>query len=311
VRQTLTVLVVGVFATVACVMPLGESTTISQARLSDSSLGRLSVATDTLDPPTSLVASGGARATLSWTPTVDAYATGYAVLRTTTSGGSYTQVATATPATTSTFADTPSVDGTYYYVLRSYIQNWTSVPTNQVSATVAVGNTGLKPCTAQAADTGGDGNGYELNPTNGCAADGLVATDVNSGTTTNTTCTNTGKDRHRFSSFTLGLPGSVTSISGITVKATAGIDAVAGTNRICAQVSWNAGSSWTATEQVIVTGTGQTTYTFGGSTYLWGRTWAVGQFTDPNFQVRLIDVSSVTTRDFAIDTVQVQVNYTP
>jgi hypothetical protein len=28
-------------------------------------------------------------------------------------------------------------------------------------------------------------------------------------------------------------------------------------------------------------------------------------------QVRLIDVSSVTTRDFAIDTVQVQVNYSP
>jgi hypothetical protein len=281
------------------------------AFLVDSATSVATFTTDGLDPPTSLSATGGASAALAWTPTVDTYASGYQVLRSTTSGSGYAQVATATPRTASSYADVPATDGTYYYVLRSYLSSWTSAQTAEVSAVVKMGNTGLKACTTQSADTNGDANGYEVSAANGCADDGLAASDVNSGTSTSTSCANTGKDRHRFATFGLGLPGAVTSINGITVKVKEALDATAGTNLICAQLSWNAGTSWTATQQVNVTSTAQTWYTLGGSAFLWGRAWAVGDLSDANFRVRLIDVSSVTTRDFFLDSVQVQVNYTP
>jgi hypothetical protein len=281
------------------------------AVLIDSGTSDATFTTDGLDPPTSLSATGGASAGLAWTPTVDTYASGYQVLRSTTSGSGYAQVATATPRTASSYADVPATDGTYYYVLRSYLSSWTSAQTAEVSAVVKMGNTGLKACTTQSADTYGDGNGYEVNATNGCADDGLVASDVNSGTNNNTSCANAGKDRHRFATFGLGLPGAVTSINGLSVSVKVAVDATGGTNRICAQLSWNAGTSWTATQQVNLTSTAQTWYTLGGSAFLWGRAWAVGDLSDGNFRVRLIDVSSVSTRDFFLDSVQVQVTYTP
>jgi hypothetical protein len=281
------------------------------AVLIDSGTSDATFTTDGLDPPTSLSATGGASAGLAWTPTVDTYASGYQVLRSTTSGSGYAQVATATPRTASSYADVPTTDGTYYYVLRSYLSSWTSAQTAEVSAVVKMGNTGLKACTTQSADTNGDANGYETNPGNGCTDDGLTANDVNSGTSTNTSCANAGKDRHRFATFGLGLPGAVTSIDGLSVSVKVAVDATGGTNRICAQLSWNAGTSWTATQQVNVTSTAQTWYALGGSAFLWGRAWAVGDLSDGNFRVRLIDVASVSTRDFFLDSVQVQVTYTP
>jgi hypothetical protein len=281
------------------------------ARLVDSATTTLQASTDTLAPPTNLAATGGSRASLTWTPTTDAYASGYEVLRSTTSGSGYTQVATATPQTASSFSDTPAADGTYYYVLRSYIQSWTSALTGEVAAAVKVGNTGPRACTSQAADLGGDNNGFEGSSANGCAIDGLLATDTNTGTNTSTTCTDAGKDKHQFSVFAFGLPATVTSINGITVQPKLAMDATGGTNRICAQLSWNSGASWTAAQQVSVTSTALTTYTLGGTTSLWGRVWTTSNFADVNFRVRLISVSSVTTRDYSLDGVRVQVNYTP
>jgi hypothetical protein len=265
--------------------------------------------TDTLAPPTGLSASGGASVSLAWTPTVSTYAAGYNILRSTTSGSGYAQVGTATPRSASSYTDAPAA-GTYYYVLTSYDQNWLSVQTAQVSASVnAV--TGFKPCTAQAADTGGDGDGYELNPANGCADDGLSASDVSSGTNTKTTCTDTGKDRHRFSVFGLGLPGAVTSINGISLKVKLGANQVSGVTRVCAELSWDGGTSWTAAQTIDLSATALTYYTLGGATSLWGRTWTVGNFSDASFVVRLTDASNSSVRTFQLDTVQVQVTYTP
>jgi hypothetical protein len=285
--------------------------TVTRARMIDADTTTQTVTTDTLNPPTSLAATGGSTAALTWTPTVDTYASGYQVLRSTTSGSGYAQVGTATPRSASSFNDTPSVDGTYFYVLRSYIQNWTSAQTAEVSASVKMGVTGFKACTSQAADSGGDNNGYELNPASGCADDAAVASDANSGTGTGTTCSATGKDRHRFQNFGLGLPGVVNSITGITVKTKSAISAVTGTNILCAQLSWDGGTNWTATQQVNITSASLTYYTFGGTTFLWGRAWAVGNLSDANLRVRLIDVANSTARTFTIDTVQVQVKYVP
>ncbi|MCP4960603.1 MAG: hypothetical protein GY925_15210 [Actinomycetia bacterium] len=91
-------------------------------------------ATDTLDPPTSVTAASGANITLDWTATTDIYATGYRILRATSSGGPYTQVAQITPRTTVTYTDSPA-DGTYYYVLRAYHLGWESADSNEATAT--------------------------------------------------------------------------------------------------------------------------------------------------------------------------------
>jgi hypothetical protein len=89
---------------------------------------------DTLDPPTGLTATGGASITLNWTATPDTYAGGHRVLRGTTTGGPYTQIAEVTPRTTVTYNDAPAA-GTYYYVVRAYYQSWESANSNEASAT--------------------------------------------------------------------------------------------------------------------------------------------------------------------------------
>jgi hypothetical protein len=91
--------------------------------------------TETLDPPTSFTATAALllRVNLAWTVTVDARATGYQVFRATASGGPYTQVATVTPRSATTYQDTVPLPGQYYYVLRTYFGSWTSVTSNEAS----------------------------------------------------------------------------------------------------------------------------------------------------------------------------------
>lgn len=284
---------------------------MSAALLTDSSSAGSLLTADFLDPPTGPAATGGAIVTLTWTPTTDAYASGYTVDRATSSGGSYSQVGTLTPRTASTTTDVPPTAGTYWYVLRAYSASWTSAATPEVSAAFGSSNTGFKRCTAQASDTGGDGNGYEGTSANGCQVDNVVATDTNSGSGTSTLCTSTAKDRHRFSAFGLGVPITATAINGITVNYRLGIDLVSGTNLVCAQLSWDGGTTWTTAQSTAVTATSLTNYTLGGSTNTWGRTWTIAQLTDANFRVRLINVSNNNARDFRLDGIEVQVTYTP
>lgn len=94
--------------------------------------------TDTLDPPTGLTASVvSSDIQLDWTPTADTYATGYEVQRGTDSGGPYSTIATVTPYTATNYTDDTVSPGTpYYYVLQTYFQNWLSVYSNEVSASV-------------------------------------------------------------------------------------------------------------------------------------------------------------------------------
>jgi hypothetical protein len=105
------------------------------ARMTDGETVAVTFSTETLDPPTNLdgTATLGLIVTLTWTATVDTRATGYQVLRSTTSGGPYTQIAAVTPRTTTTYIDVPIVPGTYHYVLRTYFGSWTSVNSNQKS----------------------------------------------------------------------------------------------------------------------------------------------------------------------------------
>jgi hypothetical protein len=281
------------------------------ARLTGADASTLSVSTDTLAPPTGLAASGTVSAALSWTPTNDTYATGYQVLRSTTSGSGYAFIGTVTPRTATATTDSPG-NGTFYYVLRSYFQNWDSVDRNEASVSLGIVSTGDKGCTAasNAADTGGDGNGYETTPGSSCADGGGIATDASTGTNTTLSCIDAGKDRHRFWDFSLGVPGTAT-IQGIALRADMGLNNNSGTSTLCAQLSWDGGTNWTALKSVAITSVGEATYTLGGAADTWGRTWTGGQLSNASFRVRLVDVSDRSTKDFRLDFVAVNVTYTP
>jgi hypothetical protein len=114
---------------------LGVPVQQALALLGDNETVAATFSTETLDPPTSVNATAALFLTvdITWTPTVDTRATGYQILRSTTSGSGYVQVGTATPSSATSFADLPLVPGTYYYVVRSYYASWTSVNSNEDS----------------------------------------------------------------------------------------------------------------------------------------------------------------------------------
>jgi hypothetical protein len=268
--------------------------------------------TGTVAPPTSLAAAAqGTTVTLTWTPSVTSAADGYTVHRGAAAGGPYTQIGTVTPVGAMTTSDTPGT-GTWYYVLRTFLGSWTSALSNEAMISIGMPvSTGPQDCTSQAADTGGDNNGYETNPDSGCATPGQVAVDVSSGTNSTLSCTNAGKDRHRFWGYAFGVPSGARAINGMTVQLVAGMNNNGGTTRICAQLSWDGGATWTTTKDVTLAATGLTTYTLGGSDDDWGHSWTSDQLSTTSFRLRLIDVTSQPTKDFRLDSATVSVTYTP
>lgn len=173
-------------------------------------------------------------------------------------------------------------------------------------------NTGLLGPTASAAVTSGSGdnNGYELNPANAFANDGVLAVDMNSGTNNNTSCTSNRKDRHTFYNYNFSVPGGAT-ITGIEVRLDGRADSTSGSPRFCVQISWDGGASWTTAKSTSTLTTSEATYLLGGAADTWGRAWASGDFANGNFRVRITDVASSTARDFSLDWIAVQVTYTP
>jgi hypothetical protein len=300
------VLVAGLLAAAAATAPA------TLARLTDQDTSTVGISTDTLAPPTGLGATGTVTASLTWTPSSDAYAAGYQVLRSVTSGSGYAVVSTVTPGSASSTTDSPG-SGTFYYVLRTTFQNWHSLDSNQASVTLGQASTGYKACTAtsNAADTGGDGNGYESNPGQACADGGSFALDASSGSNNVVSCANAGKDRHRWWDFNLGVPGTVASVDGIALRADLSLNNNGGTTLFCAQLSWDGGTNWTALKSITPTGAAETTYTFGGAADDWGHTWTGSQLSNANFRVRIIDAASQTTKDFRLDFLAVNVTYVP
>ena len=302
----------GLQALVVAILVAGVTTPQTLAVFTDTDSSTKSFTTDTLNPPTSLAATGGATtATLTWVPTVDAYAAGYEVWRSTTSGSGYAFIGNVTPQTATSTTNTPGANGVYYYILRSFFQNWRSLNSNEASATIGTLTTALRGCGSSAADTGGDGNGYETNTGNACANDGNDAEDRRTGVTgRSTSCTDAQNDRHRFRDFTLGLPGAVSAVNGILVRADLGMSNNSGTSNLCVELSWDGGTSWTAPKVVTLSGTAETTYLFGGAADTWGRTWTAAELSNANLRVRFTDASS-RNKDYDLDYVATQVTYVP
>lgn len=290
----------------------------SLARFVDSATSSATIATDTLAPPTGLAATGGTSVALTWTPTVDAYATGYSVLRGTTSGGPYSAVGAVTPGSATTTTDGPA-PGTWYYVLRSVFQSWSSPDSDEASATVgSPTTTAVQSCTTTAADTtgAGDNDGYEVDPARVCVDDGSAATDSDTGTSSSASCgsgatPSTTKDRHRFWGYAFGLPTTVGAISGITVRADLGMNNNGGTTNLCVQLSWDGGTTWTAIKSLEASGLIQSAYTFGSAADTWGRSWTPEELDAARFQVRVIDATTQSNKQFRLDYLGVSVSYFP
>ena len=176
----------------------------------------------------------------------------------------------------------------------------------------AAGGGGTPPFlnpTRNQATTGGDGNGFELNAPSAHAEDAAVASDMNSGTGTSTSCTNTGKDRHMFFDYGFAIPAG-SAIAGLEVRLRARTDSTAGTPRICVQLSADGGATWTAAKTTGTLGTTLTTFTLGGATDPWGRTWNAADLANASFRLRVINVASSTSRDFFLDAVAVRPHVT-
>lgn len=72
---------------------------------------------------------------VSWTLDDPGPATDTEIHRATTSGGPYTLVHTTTPSTLTWTDDTVAYSTTYYYVVRTVRDDWTSVNSNEASRT--------------------------------------------------------------------------------------------------------------------------------------------------------------------------------
>jgi hypothetical protein len=158
---------------------------------------------------------------------------------------------------------------------------------------------------SQLREGGGDGNGFESGPANAFAQDGAVATDVNSGSGTSTSCTSTSKDRHRFYDFGLTVPAG-SAVTGIEVRLVARADSTSGSPRMCAQLSWDGGVSWTAAKATGTLGTSLAAFTLGGAADTWGRGWTAANLANTAFRLRIVSVASSTSRDFFLDAVAVR-----
>ncbi len=194
-----------------------------------------------------------------------------------------------------------------------------TVPAGQGSATITVlgggggggggtTNTGLRSPTANAADSAGDGNGFESNPGNAMADDASNAVDNNSGTASSTSCTSTARDKHRFFNYGITLPSGAT-VKGIEVRLDARVDDTSGSPRMCIELSWDGGVSWTAPLATSTLSKSMSSRTLGGAANTWGRTWTPAELSDANFRVRITNVANSTSRDFTLDWIAVRISY--
>jgi hypothetical protein len=156
----------------------------------------------------------------------------------------------------------------------------------------------------------GDNNGYQTSPAKAYTYNNLSAIDTNSGNNINTSCTNAGKDKHQFSNYGITVPTGA-SIKGIEVRVNAKVDSASGTPKICVELSWNGGLTWTTPKSTALLETAAKTYRLGGAIDRWGHNWSARELGDNNFKIRLTNVSSATARDFSLDWLSARIRYVP
>ena len=192
---------------------------------------------------------------------------------------------------------------------RDFFLDWVPVSVHYGDA---IQTTGFLSPSAEAAVTSGSGDndGFEVTPTNAFADGGGSAQDVDGGTASSGSCTNTLRDRHQFYNYGFSIP-SGSAIHGIEVRLDAWADKASNEPRMCVELSWDGGTSWTAWQRTGNLTTTEATYIEGAEADDWGRTWSDAEFSDANFRVRITNRANSTVRDFFLDWLPVQVYYTP
>jgi CSLREA domain-containing protein len=162
----------------------------------------------------------------------------------------------------------------------------------------AAGNSGLRNPSAQAADSGGDNNGFERDPTRAFAngSPGHAKNDNGPG------------DRHRYYNYGITIP-PFCSVKGIEVRLDWWLNSTNGTNSMSVELSWDGGASWTAPKTDATETTQEHTVTLGSPADTWGRAWTATELSNANLRVRVVSSSTDSGRDFRLDWVPVRVTY--
>jgi hypothetical protein len=169
---------------------------------------------------------------------------------------------------------------------------FTTIPTFPV-------DTGWLDPSAQAADTGGDGDGFELNP-DYAFGDGPLSALNQDGP----------GDRHRYYNYGVSLPGG-SSVFGIEVRLDWWLDDTTGNTSLGIELSSDGGTSWTSAKTDTQETTGEHTGVLGARNDTWGRTWTLPELSDANFRVRVICNSSESGRDFYLEWIPIKIHYIP
>jgi hypothetical protein len=151
-------------------------------------------------------------------------------------------------------------------------------------------------------------SGNWTNPTN-------ATTYNNNSSATKNSATNA---MQMWTNFGISVPSTGTvTINGIEIDTRAAASDASGcTMRVA--LSWNGstltGAGWTSAQTVSLTSSSLTTYTVGGSSNLWGRTWATSELANGRFQIRLerVDPGSACTDTYtlSVDHLRVRIHWT-
>jgi hypothetical protein len=153
-------------------------------------------------------------------------------------------------------------------------------------------------------NTGGGLIGNSLNFKRPTAASGnwnslTNAYDQTDGTYATTSAANDAD----FTNYAYSIPGT-NAINGIEVKLEVSGTTAAGS--IAVSLSFDGGTSWTATKNTATLSTTDTVLTVGGVVDTWGRTWTASELSNANFAVRL--TGAPFENEIRVDAIQVRVH---
>lgn len=183
----------------------------------------------------------------------------------------------------------------------AYVSQSTN-PNNAFSSALSFVNTGYLSASAQAATSGGNNDGFELDPTYAYSDDSRHAANADG-----------PGDRHLYYNYGVSLPPG-SSINGIRVRVDWWLDGYEGDNSLGVELSWDGGISWTGMKADTIESASEHMTVLGGATDIWGRLWMVNDLSDSNFRVRVSCSCSgggqCDSRDYFLDWVAVNVFYT-
>jgi len=138
----------------------------------------------------------------------------------------------------------------------------------------------------------------------------LTTTRLNTADNSRTTVTGTTFVVASLQNYSFGIPSGAT-IDGIEVNTEFSTDFASATATLQLSLSWDNGTTWTATKSDTTTGsTTDKNSTLGGSTDTWGRSWTDTEFANGTFLVKIEGKSSAAFNQCRLDFLQIKVYYT-